>query len=735
MHMKKIFLFVSLLFLTQISLGQENARPKIGLVLSGGGAKGLAHIGVLKVIDSLGIQVDYIAGTSMGAVVGGLYASGYTGNQLDSIFSKIDVDALLQDYTPRESKSFYEKRNDEIYALTLPFNNFKLGLPSGLSKGLYNFNLMSRLTQHVSDVRDFDKLPIPFLCIATDVETGEQIVLDEGILAQAIIASGALPTLYNPVEINGRLLIDGGVVNNYPIEELKNRDVDFIIGIDVQDGLKNREQLKDVTAVLSQINNFSMIEKMEGKRSLTNIYIQPDIKGYSVVSFDKGQEIIKKGNEKAKEYIKELLPLRNVDEKPLYRVVQNDSIFIRDITFNKLENYTRAYIVGKLKIKKNTKIPVTQIEKGISNLNATQNFSAISYSFEKTQKGERLTLNLKENKNNTFLKFGLHYDDLYKSGVLVNYTHKKMIVKNDVASLDVILGDNFRYNFDYYIDNGFYWSFGFNSKFNSFNRNIATDFENGVIFTDLGINSVNIDFADLTNQAYVQTIFAQKFSFGAGLEFKYLNIESETLQNTKPVFDKSNYLSAFGYLKYDTFNQKYFPKKGWYFSGDLKTFLYSSDYTNEFERFSIAKADIGIVFQPVKRATIKLQTEGGFAIGERTISFFDFVLGGYGFVSVNNIKPFLGYDFLSLAGDSYVKGAITTDYEFYKKHHLNFTANFANVGNRIFEHTEGWLVKPQYTGYGIGYGMESIIGPLEIKHSWSPETGDHFTWFSVGFWF
>jgi len=130
-----------------------------------------------------------------------------------------------------------------------------------------------------------------------------------------------------------------------------------------------------------------------------------------------------------------------------------------------------------------------------------------------------------------------------------------------------------------------------------------------------------------------------------------------------------------------------------------------------------------------------LQTEGGFAIGERTISFFDFVLGGYGFVSVNNIKPFMGYDFLSLAGDSYVKGTITADYEIYKKHHINFTANFANVGNRIFEHTEDWLSKPKYTGYGVGYGMESIIGPLEIKHSWSPETKDHHTWFSVGFWF
>ena len=738
--MKHFFLFVSLFFLSQVALGQEksveNTRPKVGLVLSGGGAKGLAHIGVLKVIDSLGIKVDYIAGTSMGAIVGGLYASGYNAEQLDSIFSKIDVDALLQDYTPRESKSFYEKRNDEIYALTLPFNNFKLGLPSGLSKGLYNFNLMSRLTQHVSDVRDFDKLPIPFLCIATDVETGEQIVLDEGILAQAIIASGALPTLYSPVEINGRLLIDGGVVNNYPIEELKNRGIDFIIGIDVQDGLKNREQLKDVTAVLSQINNFSMIEKMEGKRSLTNIYIKPDIKGFSVVSFDKGQEIIKKGNEKANEFIKELLPLRNIDERPTtFKVIKNDSIFIRDITFNKLENFTRAYVLGKLKIKRNTKIPMTQIEKGISNLNATQNFSAISYSFEKTQSGERLALNLKENKSNTFLKFGIHYDDLYKSGALINYTHKKLIAKNDVASLDVILGDNFRYNFDYYIDNGFYWSFGFNSKFNSFNRNIATDFANGIIFTDLGINSVNIDFTDITNQAYVQTIFAQKFSFGAGLEFKYLNIKSETLENSTPIFDKSNYLSAFGYLKYDSFNQKYFPKKGWSFSGDLKTFLYSSDYTNLFERFSIARADAGIVFEPIKRTTIKLQTEGGFAIGERTISFFDFVLGGYGFVSVNNIKPFMGYDFLSLAGDSYVKGTITADYEIYKKHHINFTANFANVGNRIFEHTEDWLSKPKYTGYGVGYGMESIIGPLEIKHSWSPETKDHHTWFSVGFWF
>jgi NTE family protein len=732
--MNKHLLWIGLFLFFQLSFGQETVRPKVGLVLSGGGAKGLAHIGVLKTLDSLNIKVDYIAGTSMGAVVGGLYASGYSAKQLDSIFSKLDVNALLQDYTPRESKSFYEKRNDEIYALTLPFSNFKLGLPSGLSKGLYNFNLISRLTKHVSHIREFNQLPIPFLCIATDLETGNQVVLEKGILAEAIIASGALPTLYNPIEINGRLLIDGGVVNNYPVEELTSRGITVIIGVDVQEGLKNRTQLNDVAAVLSQINNFSMIEKMEEKKRLTTIYINPEVKGYSVVSFEKGTEIIQKGNDKANEYSNQIKALAHHSAQNR-KVIQNDSITIADITSNKLENYTKAYLVGKLKIKKNTTITHLQLEKAISNINATQNFSAITYSFEKRNKGERLVLNLKENKNNTFLKFGIHYDDLYKSGVLVNYTHKKIITKNDVVALDVVLGDNFRYNFDYYIDNGFYWSFGVNSKLNAFNRNISTDFENGVVFTDLGINSINIDFTELTHQAYLQTLFAQKFSVGAGVEFKHLKIQSQTLQNTTPIFDNSDYLSAFGYLKYDSFNHKYFPNKGWSFAGELKSYLYSSNFTEQFERFSIARAEGAIVFEPLKKCTIKSQTEIGFAIGRRSISFFDFVLGGYGFAPTNNFKPFFGYDFLSVAGDSYIKQALTIDYEFYKKHHVNFAGNFATIGNRIFEHKSQWLERPKHTGYAIGYGMESIVGPLEIKHSWSPETRNHFTWFSIGFWF
>jgi len=739
--MKQLFWLMLFFLSLQLSFGQEESRPKVGVVLSGGGAKGLAHIGVLKVIDSLEIKVDYIGGTSMGAIIGGLYASGYSGKQLDSIFSQVDVDALIQDFTPRDSKNFYQKRNDEIYALTLPFDGFKIGLPSALSKGMYNYNLLSRLTKHVSHIKDFNQLPIPFLCIATNIETGKEVVLNKGILPQSMLASGALPTLYSPVEIEGQLLIDGGVVNNYPIEEIAKLGATIIIGVDVQDGLKSREELRGATGVLTQIANFSMIEKMENKRKATTIYIKPDIKGFSVVAFNEGRNIIYKGVQAATENIALFEAIKHQQSNEISKRFKQqpqlvDSIKLNRIEINKLDNFTRAYVFGKLKFRSNTTLSFSEFEKGINNLNATQNFQSISYSFEKSENdSENLFLNLKEKKNNTFLKLGLHYDDLVKSSVLFNITTNKLFVRNDVLSFDFILGDNIRYNFNYYIDNGFYWSFGINSKLYGFNRNISNDFDNGLTLIDLGINSINVDFSDLSNQIYVQTIFAQKFSIGSGLELKHLKISSKTTEESQPVFENSDYFSVYGYMKFDSFDNKYFPKKGWSFNGDIKSFLYSSNYNDDFERFSIAKADFGIAKNFYKRFTINAFTEGGFAIGERSINYFDFALGGYGFAPVNNFKPFFGYDFIGIVGDSYIKSSFVLDYEIYKKHHLNFTANYANIGNKIFESIDTWLAKPRYSGYAFGYGYESLFGPLEIKHSWSPETRNHFTWISLGFWF
>ena len=713
----------------------KQRTPKIGLVLSGGGAKGFAHIGVLKVLEQAGVKIDYIGGTSMGAVVGGLYASGYSAHQIDSIFKATDFDALLSDYVPRSSKTFYEKRNDELYAFTLPVKKMRIGIPTALSKGMFNYNLLNRLTYTARHTRDFNKLPIPFLCIATDIETGEEVLLNKGYLAQAMLASSAFPTLFSPVEVDGRLLVDGGVTNNFPVDEIKKLGADIIIGVDVQDDLKDRKSLHDATRILVQISNLQMIEKMKQKVKQTDIYIKPDISNFSVISFDQVQEIIKKGEEAAFAMYEKIKVLGDSTKiaRNHYRV-RSDSLKIKNIIINPLKNYTRSYVMGKLRFKQNSDITYDDIKIGMDNITSTQNFSAINYSIEKNNDRDDLIVNLTENQNRTLVKFALHYDGLNKSGILLNATQKRTLFRNDVASLDVILGDNLRYNLDYYVDNGFYWSFGFRSKFNKFNRNVETDFSNGALFNQLNIRSINIDFASLTNQIYFQTIFIQKFLIGGGIEHQNLSIKSKTVDSNRPYFENSDYGSIFGYLKYDALDNKYFPKKGWYFLGDYQAYLLSSDYTNTFNKFSIAKGEIGFAHTLFNRMTTKVQSEMGFNFGKESVHFFDFVLGGYGFAPINNFRPFYGYDFVSLTGDSYIKGSITLDYEIFKKNHINLAANYANIEDNLFDTTK-WFSKVSHTGYALGYGIESILGPAEFKYSWSPELGNGFVWFSVGFWF
>jgi NTE family protein len=711
----------------------EPYRPKIGLVLSGGGAKGFAHIGVLKVLEEAGVKIDYIGGTSMGSIIGGLYASGYNASQIDSIFKKTNFDDLINDYIPRSSKNFYEKRNDELYAIILPFSNFKIGIPEALSKGMYNYNLLSSLTRNVRHIRDFNQLPTPFLCIATNIETGEEVLLNKGNLAQAMIASAAFPSLFSPVEIDGKLLVDGGVVNNYPIKEVRNLGADIIIGVDVQDDLLDRKKLKDATRILVQITNLQSIDKMKRKVKNTDIYIKPDIKEYGVISFDKGEQIIRRGEDATfatYEKIKALVEKQGYYKKPELKVA-SDTLQIENINCNHLENFTHEYITSKLRFKAGSKITYSDLLKGVNNINATQNFSAISYSLDPDGEHDDLNLTLKENPTKTYLKFGLHYDGLYKSAILVNLTHRKTLFKNDITSLDVILGDNFRYNLDYYIENGFNISFGFKSRLTQFNRNITQELSSPLL-KNTDPNSVNVDFLDINNQAYFQTLFVQKFLIGGGVEYKYLKINSETVSATQRDIDKSSYFSLFGYMNYDTFDNKDFPKRGWGFSGNIQSYLFSSNYTGVFEPFSTAKAEISVAKTIFNKATVVLKANAGLTLGQTSVPFFNYVLGGYGYYKLDNFNYFYGYDFLSAAGNSLIKAEATFDYEIFKKNHINFAANFANLGNNIFEGVE-WVSVPKYTGYAVGYGLETIIGPIEIKYSWSPENTKGYTWFKIGF--
>nr|WP_321227346.1 patatin-like phospholipase family protein [uncultured Psychroserpens sp.] len=720
-------------------------KPKIGLVLSGGGAKGFAHIGALKVIDSLGIKVDYIAGTSMGAIVGSLYASGYSGKQLDSIFGSLDFDAVINDDLPRSAKTFQERNNTEKYGIILPFNNFELKLPSALSRGQNVFNLLTKLTLHVSDVDKFEELPIPFFCIATNVENGKQVILDSGNLPQCITASGAFPSLFQPVAIGDDLLIDGGVVNNYPIDELRAKGMDIIIGIDVQDDLATRDDMVSALDVLSQINNFRTINDMKLKSKKTDIYIKPDIENFTVISFSEGKEIINNGKLAALDQIAALseLPRRSDDKvrKQELDLTSKDSIIINEITVNGNDRYTRAYIMGKLKLKDGETVSYDDFNEGVNNLIATNNFDSFQYNFKqsKGKDGYELLANLRESTTTTFLKLAIHYDDVYKSAALVNLTKKRLFFNNDIASLDIILGDNVRYNFEYLIDKGFYWSVGLRSRYNQFERGINSELLlDEAQITTTGINKLDVKFRDQTNQFYLQTLFRKDFALSIGAEHKRLNVKSETItinsETDEFLFENTDYFSVFGKLKLDTYDNKYYPSSGVYFSSDLHNYVLASKFNRDFDRFSIGKADLGYAFRISKKISFNLRTGGGFKFGDNSTNTLDFALGGYGNNFINNFIPFLGYDYISLTGNSYVKAYASVDYEIFNKNHITLEGNWANIDNDIFDSGE-WFTLPDYRGYALGYGLETFLGPIQAKFSYSPEESKSVWYFNIGFWF
>ena len=727
------FIFLTTLGFSQIedSLPPNKKDVSVGLVLSGGGARGLAHIGVLKAIEQAGVKIDYIAGTSTGAIVGALYASGYTASQLDLMFKQVDFSTLIQDQVPRRAKTFNEKDESIKYALTLPFDGFEISFPTGLSNGQNIYNLFSKLTSHVNHLTDFSKLPIPFLCVATNAENGEMVLLENGYLPRAVSASGALPTLFNPVVINDMILIDGGIVNNYPIKELKAKGVDVIIGVDVQDGIKKKKDLTSALDIVLQVNNYASVKQMQTKIKDTDVFIKPNIEEFSVVSFDDANRIVQAGFEAANQVTQKLerIAQQQTPRAALKPVPHSkEDLYIKQVVIEGNQQYTAAYILGKLKLKTPAIVSYSSFVEGVNNLSATGNFDDIDYRFVKDQSNHyTVFFKVIESKSKMVLRLGAHYDPLFDTGVLLNVTRKQFLTNNDIASLDVIVGDNLRYNFNYYIDKGFYWSLGFNSSYDFFDKNVSTDFVANDLNNTSGfpVNKIDFQYSDFTNQLYGETLFNRVFLLGAGVEHKFLRYISETIGTDvdnvpRTIFDATNYYSAFGYIKYDTYDNIFFPKKGVVFQADTHLYLFSQGSNSNFEPFTILKAKVGYAQTIFKKLTSVFTAETGFKIGSSSTTSLDFMLGGYGFKQVNNILPFYGYEALSLRGDTYLKSSITLDYEIIKNHHLSLFTNIANVDDALFQ-KDDWLKAIPYTGVGVGYGLNTFLGPLELKYAYSKE--------------
>lgn len=300
MKLKSSLLIVIALF-SACTLAAQS-RKKVAVVLSGGGAKGVAHIGALKVIEKAGIPIDYVVGTSMGALVGGLYSIGYTPQQLDSIVNAQDWRFLLSDATDPETTLLTEKLEEEHYLLSVPIVGKSARVSdAGIIKGRNISRLLSELTVGYHDSLSFNRLPIPFACVSYNIVNGSKVVFRNGILATAMRASMSIPGVFSPVYLDGKVLVDGGLTDNYPVDIARRMGAEIIIGVDVQNALMKADELTSLPNVLGQILNLVGEESYQKNVKDSNIHIQVDVEGYSSASFNREaiDTLMRRGHEAA----------------------------------------------------------------------------------------------------------------------------------------------------------------------------------------------------------------------------------------------------------------------------------------------------------------------------------------------------------------------------------------------------------------------------------------------------
>lgn len=711
---------------------QQKERPKVGVVLSGGGAKGYAHIGALKVIEEAGIKIDYIGGTSIGAIVGGLYASGYSADELEKIMYSLDLSSMILNEKSRSDLPFFDKSYREKYILELPFDNFKLSFPNALSTGQGTSEALTYLFRHVHDVNDFNRLPIPFVCVATKLSNGESIVFNSGYLPQVVLASGAYPTLLEPVHINGEMYIDGGVKNNYPVQEVIDLGADIIIGVDLQEGLLKAEEINSATKVIEQIISYNIAEKSYEQSELVNLSIKPDLKGYSVTSFNDKDSIITKGYRAAKEKFEELKEIAKqqgggkVEKKS---IETSEFLLVTDLEIRGLNAYNRSYIKGKIGIKPPQLSTYNEISKGIQALYSTGNFNKVFYRIVENNDGhKKLIISVREKPTKQSVKFGLHYDDLFKTGLLLNFTAKHLLVDNSIFSADLILGDFPRYELNYYVDNGYYPSFGINSSYKQFEA------ETNISNFNIGDGEVSVDyqFHEFINQAYIQSTLYEKYAIGGGIEHQYLSIKTNNLPYSNPMKrpENSYFAGLFGYIKADNRKNPNFPSEGFKFDGAIK-YLFSSN-ADSFNETTLIASDLEIN-QPISRwISGRLFGSFGTYLSNFPPASQKFALGGYVEQRFMNYTRFYGLPFFSVTGDNKMVIGSSIQLKFLRNHYISGIFNMANIEDNFNELN---LINYRYIGYGITYGYDSPLGPISGFWTYSPNTKKGLFNVSLGFWF
>jgi NTE family protein len=737
------FILFGLFLLTKVNAQPE--PPKIGLTLSGGGAKGLVHVGILEAIDSAGLTIDYVTGTSMGSIIGALYASGYSGKQIRKIARELDWDYLFSGKPLLNNVNIDEKNEFDNYAVELPVEKMKLKIGTGLIEGQEIWLKFQELFLPVYNIKDFSKFSIPFKCVATDVSNGKAVVLERGEIVTALRSSMAIPSVFTAIDYENTKLVDGGVVRNFPVKDAVAMGADYTIGVNLSRGLLTADKLNSVIDILYQIGFYKDADDFQEERELCDILIEPPLEEFSAASFGSAQELIDLGKEWGNKFYPRFKALadslRGVN--PDYHFNENrlpevHKLIIDDIRINGLKHTTRTSFINRLSLEKGKGYDGIELASAIRQVYGSRNYTRIAYRWEPTTTGHaNLIFDVIEN-SLTYVKLGLHFNSFSSVALIMGLTTKNFIFDRSKSTFKMNLSENFRVRveqnqtFGNHDNNHLIFTF----YHERFKFPIAVDFEQKYLYRS------NFTEFDLR----LQHTFGQASGLGIGTSYAAFNVNPKISGNVD-VESGNRYFNTFLFYEFNTLDQKQFPTKGWKISSQIGH-LYNQNpdplfYDVAGEVGSIDTLSFGNYQQ------LRLKVEQYSRLSDR----FTFITQLNTGINFNNNQAYLNY--FNVGGiNDFLRNQITfvglAEYQAlsnsvaalmfglqYKPFNSLYTIFRANVGvyDFAYERLENLNSGNFLSGYALTVGYASGFGPIQLSAMYNDQSRDFVGYVNIGFHF
>lgn len=752
-------------------------RPTVALVLSGGGAKGAAHVGAIRFLEQVGIPVDMVLGTSMGGLVGGLYSMGYNPEQMDSLLRSLDWNVILSDRVPNEYVSYSQKKYREKFLFSIPFyysaeamfsssgvkakkadpddpddesgllhigandefaektlkENLFGSLPSGYISGQNVNNLISSLTVGYQDDIDFTDLPIPFFCISADMVSGRAKLWHDGKLADALRSTMSIPGMFDPVRVDGMVLVDGGIRNNYPTDVAKAMGADIVIGVELSDAQMTYSDIHNLGDMVWQIIDILGMDAFQKNISIPDVTIKPYLAGYNMLSFDPESIdiIISRGYEAARSRTDELLAIKDRVGRATVELGNDpgidigvQAVSVSDITFEGVTEREAEYLRRHIAISPWERLTKSDVEAAVSSIFATKSFKSVTY--EMLGESEPFTLNIKCKKGPVHqLGLGGRFDSEEVLSLLLNLGFNVHKVEGMSWDLTGKIGANPYVELRNTYKGSMLPAVNLDARFSYSKMDLYK----------LGNSKLNLSYYNVRERLYLSDWKWKMNDFKAGIMNEYYNVNS--LLSTDYIPDsynekmlKNDYMSLFLESRNDSMDDGYFPSRGTNFGISFRYVF--AGLLEKVDPVYIAQMDFSKVIRCSDRLSFIPQIHARFNIGENVpLVFMNLAGGSIKGRYVEQQIPFMGVNFATPLDDKMVMARTDFRLQLTRNNYLTAVANFLKDSDD-FSSDLLWT-GGTHCGFGLEYGYDSIIGPVTFNVHWSDIQHSVGAYFSVGF--